>query len=153
MSWNFWLYHRRNKWFPLIMPFAPKVQDMMVDVLENQEQYNELLVLTQLDPSLHAPLKEVLTATAFILTEKMSKVSSWKTKEVDVRHYRHGFIFSLKITDYIDVDYNKRVLLCRALADEIWKRLASMVTTGSSYTFYNMVITGSTFGISVKENK
>lgn len=150
MSWNHWLYQRHNKWTPLINSFAPKVQDMMVDVLENQEQYNELLVLTQLDPSLHAPLKEVLMATAFILTEKMSKIPSWTTKEIDVRSHNNGLIFTLKVADYIDVNYQKRAALCRTLADEIWKRIVPIVSASSKHTFYHMVITGSTFGLSLK---
>lgn len=151
MARNFWLSQREQRWYPITLLLEPKVRGMAIDVLENQEQYNDTLVL---DPLVQRPLKELLSVTAVHLVDKMSGSSFWKTKEVDVtRNNKSGFAFRLKVSDYLHADSSKRAALCEKLANDIWQKLKTLSGQGITYTFYNLIISGQTIGLAAWNGK
>jgi hypothetical protein len=154
MSRNFWLQQRQQRWYPFTASLPSNMRDAAMNVLENQTQYNESLNLNGVDATLHVPLKEVLLATSLMLSEKMSGNASWRTKEVDVsRHVHFGFAFNIQIGNYLHPDIAKRVLLSESLANSIWGRLKPLGGQGITYTFYNLLINGSTVGMAAWDGK
>lgn len=155
--YNHWLQFRTMKWHPLLQKKSPKVQDMIVDVLENQLDYNDNHLKLDVfpDQTKHDQIREVLIGAMWLLIDELSSNKQVFTKE-DTAHFARPnyMLFSLDVSQYINDDTKIRVQLCRDLVKILAKKITTSIgSTQKNYFIYNLALSGKVICLQFREKK